>query len=386
MPLISVILPVYNAGCWLTPAIEGILAQSFSDFELIAVDDASTDGSTEVLKRYAAVDRRVNVLFHERNLHAGVSRNDGLSRARGEYVLFLDADDEFDSNLLERVLAKGQEANADIVLFGADEFEGIRGKCRKNPFYLDSSIIPRVQPFNRDDIPRCLFQLCTPEPWTKLFRRSFVMREGLWFQTGQNANDLYFTMAALAKADRISIVSEPLVHHRIGLSGSIQGMRKCEPLAFLGALTALRDKLKQDGLLTVLNDSFLDLAVFHCLYNSDAPVNWSHTFEDLGVAGRRGSEFYRPEDYGHYLDLVIDSWDGTEDLPAYGKDFWREAVLRGKERAAEAARREAWAFEELERVKSSIPLRLGLAFLWLPRKAKELLGCMASRRGSVSDE
>lgn len=372
-PLVSVVMPVYNAERWLSRSLDGVLGQTMGDLELIAVDDASTDGSAAVLRRYARRDPRVRVIGHDANLYAGAARNDGLDAAAGEYVLFLDADDEFEPGLLERAAGRAQETGADAVLFGADEFEGEGGPCRENPFYLDRSLLPPSEPFSRNDVPDRLFQLCTPEPWTKLFRRSFIEDRGLRFQGSQNANDLYFTMAALAEAPRVAVVPDALVHHRVGLGSSVQGRRSREPLAFLGALRALRARLDGEGLLPALRGSFAELAVFHCLYNSDAPVGWARAFVELGVAGVAASDFCRPRDYGRYLDLVVDSWDGESDLSAYGEGFWREAALRGRDRAAELREREAWAMEELDRVKGSLPLRLGLALTWLPRKAKKLL-------------
>ena len=90
---VSVVMPVYNGEKYLAEAIESILAQTFSDFELIIVDDGSTDGSGEIIRSYEKRDKRIRVIQHESNLGVSVARNTGIAAAAGEYVAFTDCDD-----------------------------------------------------------------------------------------------------------------------------------------------------------------------------------------------------------------------------------------------------------------------------------------------------
>lgn len=101
-PSISVIVPVYNAAGCLHRSLRSVLKQTLPDFELIAVDDCSTDESAEILRRYRALDDRVRVFSTARNGGPGVARNVGLGHARGRYVAFLDADDFWMRNKLEK--------------------------------------------------------------------------------------------------------------------------------------------------------------------------------------------------------------------------------------------------------------------------------------------
>lgn len=371
------VLPVYNAERWLLRSLDGILSQTLSNLELIAVDDASTDGSLALLERWAARDSRLKVLRHQTNRYAGVARNDGLAAATGEFVLFLDADDEFEPDLLERVVAEARRSDADLVLFGADDLMGVHDTPMPNPHYLDYASLPSRRPFAPSDVADRLFQLCTPEPWTKLFRRAFVESEGLRFQGTQNANDFFFTLAALSRANVVSVVPDSLVHHRVGVAGGVQATKAREPLAFLDALRALKADLEARGVFSLFEKSFANLAVFHCIYNASASADWPAVFAELGVAGRPRDDFYIEGDYGRYLDLVVDAWNGSTDPAPYGDFFWRAAALRGSERAREMQAQVDWANEELARVKSSLPLRLGLALTWLPRKVKGVLGARA---------
>ena len=92
-PLVSVVMPVYNRENYVADAIESVLGQTFADFEFIIVDDASTDGSLEILKRYAAKDSRIRLLQHRRNLGTACARNTGIHESTGAYVTSMDSDD-----------------------------------------------------------------------------------------------------------------------------------------------------------------------------------------------------------------------------------------------------------------------------------------------------
>ena len=99
---VSVVMPVYNAGEYLSRAISDVLSQTLSELELICVDDGSTDNSHDIIKRFAAKDKRVRVI-REKNAGPSVARNSGLKSAKGKYVIFLDADDFYEKILLSEL-------------------------------------------------------------------------------------------------------------------------------------------------------------------------------------------------------------------------------------------------------------------------------------------
>jgi len=112
-PLISVILPVYNAGCYVGQAIESILGQTLGDFELIVIDDGSTDASSDVIKRYAAQDRRILPVSRE-NRGLVATLNEGIDLARGQWIARMDADDIALPNRFERQIAHLRQTGADL--------------------------------------------------------------------------------------------------------------------------------------------------------------------------------------------------------------------------------------------------------------------------------
>ena len=120
-PFFSVIIPIYNAEKTLAEAVHSVLAQTFADFEILLVDDASTDGSREAALAMAREDSRVQVVLLQKNAGAGRARNAGIRSARGEYLMFLDADDAFLPELMQRVADSLEEHPAQAVCWGLVE-------------------------------------------------------------------------------------------------------------------------------------------------------------------------------------------------------------------------------------------------------------------------
>ena len=118
-PRVSVIIPVYNVEKYLPQCLDSVVNQTLPDIEIICVDDGSTDSSLDILKDYARRDKRITVL-RQKNLHAGVARNAGLSIARGEYLSFLDSDDFFELDMLDQCYAKLKKDKSDVCIFSGD--------------------------------------------------------------------------------------------------------------------------------------------------------------------------------------------------------------------------------------------------------------------------
>ena len=145
MPLVSVVMPVYNTELYLAEAIESILAQTFTDFELIIVDDASQDGSTEIMREYQRRDERVRTLRQARNMGVSHARNRGIDAARGQVIAFMDSDDVSLPTRLEkqfRYLQENPEVGAvgvrsKMVNYDLTSLISIRaGPCQHAPIAL----------------------------------------------------------------------------------------------------------------------------------------------------------------------------------------------------------------------------------------------------------
>ena len=265
-PRVSVIMPVYNAAEFLERGLDTLKNQTLKNIEVICVDDGSTDRSLEILHRYAEEDSRFKVL-QQKNQFAGAARNLGLSHAKGEYVIFLDSDDFFATSLCEEAYVAGRAHRADVVLFAAKHFDNATGRVKEAKWLLQAQKAPLRQPFNYRNCPDVLYHISSPAPWTKMFRRAFVEKTGLQFQTLHNSNDLFFTYSAIAMADRIVTLDRPLVFYRVGLSTNLQTKKKKYPFCFCEAYQAWHEKLVELGILETVKKSYVNVALSGCLHN-----------------------------------------------------------------------------------------------------------------------
>ena len=263
---LSFIVPVYNAEKYLEACIQSILSQTLTAFELICVDDGSTDRSKEIISDLAKHDKRI-LFIQQKNAYAGVARNNGMASARGKYLLFLDADDLFEPNMLETMVHKVEEDKADICLCGADRYHTNTGIYEPANWLLNVKRAPKKLPFNRKDCSRYIFQITSPAPWTKLFRSEFIKEKGLSFQQIKRCNDLAFTMSAMAQAEKITVVNQVLVHYRVDTGTSLQSTVHLTPMLFSEALLELKRKLITAQIWDEVKDSYADLALNTTVYN-----------------------------------------------------------------------------------------------------------------------
>lgn len=114
-PLVTVITPAYNAEYFIKETIDSVLEQSVSNWEMIVIDDGSTDRTQEIVAEYAQMDARIRLIVNESNMGVARTRNRGLELFRGQYVAFLDSDDYWEPNMLEKMIARAVETGADII-------------------------------------------------------------------------------------------------------------------------------------------------------------------------------------------------------------------------------------------------------------------------------
>ena len=179
-PKVSIVMPTYNVAPYLSAAIESVLAQTYTNWELLVVDDGSTDNSNEVARKYASIEPRISVL-HKENGGLSDARNFGLERATGDFVHFFDSDDiimpDFYSTMIDALV----ERNYDFVICGY-----YRDSEQKNGTVINSDIKCKnlSTPFEYDNNTLPLFMHCFNYAWTKLFRRSFLLSNNLRYQKG----------------------------------------------------------------------------------------------------------------------------------------------------------------------------------------------------------
>ena len=222
MPIVSVIIPSYNAMNYITETLESVLAQTLADIEIIVVDDGSTDNTRDIVKEYAHKDSRLT-LVEQTNQFAGVARNNGMARATGSYLYFLDADDYIEKNALENLVNALERSGADIAIAKSEGFDNVTGTT----WTIDGALsgIELNRPIKHEDYCDGIFQSFIGWPWDKLFRKNFIDKTGLTFQPLRTTNDALFVFCALAQADTIVCLDSVLFHHRTNNIESLEGSR-----------------------------------------------------------------------------------------------------------------------------------------------------------------
>lgn len=265
-PLVSIIIPVYNSQNTIKQNLDSLLNQTYKNIEIICVDDGSTDNSLNILKEYSIVDNRIHI-FQQNNLFAGAARNNGLTHAKGEFVLFLDADDFFEPQLVEKCVSKALNTKADIVLFGARKYDENTSQFIDAHYLLRYELLRKTPVFNRKSYSDILFFCTTPCPWTKFYRKDFIIKNRLEFQNLPNSNDLYFTFLSLCVADKITYIPEILVNYRIGQSSNTQSQKVKNPTCFITAFDTLYKELNARGLYSDVEKTYIDAFLSSCVYN-----------------------------------------------------------------------------------------------------------------------
>lgn len=235
-PAISVIVPVYNVAPYLSQCVDSVLSQTFGNFELLLIDDGSTDTSPAICDEYAARDDRVHVV-HQPNAGLSGARNTGLGMARGTFITFLDGDDWFGPEVLALSLQAAISSRADVVLWPyVREYEG--RSLPKMLFQFDSYVF---------DAQECRGLVCrrmvgllgeelrTPDnadalvtAWSKLYRTALVERSGATFTHTATigTEDALFNLQVLTHARSAVYINRFLYHYRRDNASSLTTVHK----------------------------------------------------------------------------------------------------------------------------------------------------------------
>ncbi len=265
-PKISIVIPVYNVKRYLPQCLDSLLAQTFSDFELICVDDGSSDGSLEILQEYQAKDPRIQIL-NQTNQGAAIARNKGIKFASGEYLFILDSDDHFHLELLEKCYHKAKKTGAEIVLYDAQYFDNETGENIPINYTLAPELFPNKEVFSAKETASTLYQATQSSAWKQMFKTSFIKENHLCFQSMQMMNDSFFTYAALSISQKITVIDEILLFYRFNNQSSIVSNPDKEPLAPIKFALVLKEFLEERGLFSsfqrTFSDKFIELSMWH---------------------------------------------------------------------------------------------------------------------------
>lgn len=204
MKKISVIIPIYNVEKYLKRCIESIIKQTYSNLEIILVDDGSPDGCAKICDEYKNKDERI-VVIHKKNGGLSDARNAGLEVATGEIISYIDSDDYVDLDMYEKMTKAMEEKNADIVVCGTNiDYEDghTKVKCEKEE-----------KSFNREEalIELNSFKSFDMAVWNKLYKREVV--DKIEFPVGKKSEDYFVMYQYFARAKKVVIINQAKYHY-----------------------------------------------------------------------------------------------------------------------------------------------------------------------------
>ncbi|MBQ2793903.1 MAG: glycosyltransferase [Clostridia bacterium] len=299
---VSVIMPIYNAYDYLRPAMDSVIDQTLREIEIICVDDGSTDHSLDILKEYQKNDDRIRIVT-ETNAGPALARNNGIRRARGEYLAFLDADDFFDLSLLETLYNTAKEKDLDIAIADYDIYNSRKASFDKAAPSEYENIFKNGAVTSKSEYPEQILMSTNGAAWNKLFRRSFVLDKNLVFLPDAKMHeDVYFVMTAMAFAERVAKVEGTTIHHRIYSEQSRAKLFRKHFDKVPEVYVKIKEFLTQHGIYAPLSSAFINLSADRCykVYNILAPDEkedfWNllrnKYSELLGWHGRAAEDFY----------------------------------------------------------------------------------------------
>lgn len=214
-PFCSIIMPVYKVAKYLDAAINSVLSQTYNDWELILVNDASPDESLSICYRYESFDKRIKVVDKKINEGLGMARNSGMEYANGEWVLFVDSDDRIEPYTLERLQSFIKKETFDVLVFGfTQEYEDKDG----NIINRNILVPPKAKSKNSCEVAELVaildYNRVLSYAWNKLYKSALLRKNNIQFERTKMIEDVLFNIKVFNVASHVLCISESFYRYR----------------------------------------------------------------------------------------------------------------------------------------------------------------------------
>ncbi len=222
MPKFSIIVPVYNVEEYIDECVKSVISQTFTDWELLLIDDGSSDNSYKLCCSYAENDTRIKAIYQD-NTGASGARNNGMSNAEGDYILFLDSDDFYNKDIcLETIGNKLDKTKSDILIFGCTDFNMLTGKSIISRTGYNLELIDKGN--YRETMHYLLSNKLIPGgPTIFAFRREIAESNNIRFMQGIQDEDYDFVLSVFLNSNSITAIDDPFYSYRHGRAESVTG-------------------------------------------------------------------------------------------------------------------------------------------------------------------
>ncbi len=377
-PKVSVVIPVYNVEKYLRQTLDSVLSQTLRDIEIICVDDGSTDSSLEILLAYAARDTRIQA-YTQANAGVSAARNRAMAHAKGEYIAFLDADDYYLPDALQKAYSKAKEDDADICIYGTINLHALSGETVEIISLPDPNKLPEIIPYNIKTCPEHILNIGRYAVIDKIYRRSFLEENSIHFPLLKLGEDQYVNTLAICFAERITVLPEPVYFYRVLREGSATSTLHDKAMDNIDNLLVCANVLKERGIYP--ERSFVNMALDSiCWMFQSMRCTWpayealfnrlkSGDAQKLGLTIREPGYYYIP----WQEETLTHFWQ--EDA----KDFSMFLLSITERRRAETdvIRNDQIAklYDQIAKLNHSVSFRVGRAITWLPRKIRGGVRC-----------
>ncbi|MBR2712097.1 MAG: glycosyltransferase [Bacilli bacterium] len=252
---LSIIIPNYNNGKFLRRCIDSILGQSFRDFELIVVDDGSTDDSKKIINSYN--DKRIKTVF-QYNQNASIARNRGIEISKGELIYFIDSDDElFDKDTLSKIV--DDIGSSDLLL-------GNYSIINEKDYLLEEYLIKNDNVISTNSVYD--YCLISPVPSNKLYRKDLILKNNIYFDNVRIGQDLNFYLKYLSVCKSIKLVDYNIYKYRI-LESSMSRSDNLNFFDIYNSFLGVKKYYKNAGKFDLYNKyiSLVELLHYSCQFN-----------------------------------------------------------------------------------------------------------------------
>ena len=308
-PAVSVLVPVYNVEKYLPACLDSLAAQKLKSIEFICINDGSTDGSLDVLERYANEDSRFRII-DKPNSGYGASMNCGLDAARGKYIGIVESDDFASPDMFKKLYSFARRHDCDIVKSNYFEYDG-------EDHYLEPFVgHPYKKVFNPRDMHSAVRVL--PIIWAAIYRRSMLLESGIRFNEtpGASFQDTSFVFRCWVASNRVALLKDAFLHYRINrdessVKSSAKVFEVCGEYAMSEAFLRERpERMKDFG--SLLNAMKFD--TYRWNFNRISPecrtsfcVRWAEEYAKADGEGYLIESYFSPSDWLLVKALMADA-------------------------------------------------------------------------------